>query len=78
LIAGCEYQFLNFAERAFSDELHYQSFVPAPGRMRDHARLEAEVSASVKEPLELAFHRLIVANESASISLFQITAPNKF
>jgi hypothetical protein len=70
--ADCEYQFLNFAERAFSDELRYQSFLPAPGRLRDHARLEAEVAAQVNDPLKLAFHRLIVANESATISPFQI------
>jgi hypothetical protein len=70
--ADCQYQFLNFAERAVSDELRYQSFLPAPGRTREHQRLEAEVAAAVKEPLKRAFHRLIVANESATISPYQI------
>lgn len=68
----CEYQLLNFAERAASDELRYQSFLPAPGRTREHARLDADVMLWVKDPLLLAFHRLIVANESATISPYQI------
>jgi hypothetical protein len=68
----CAYQFLNFAERAVSDELRYQSFQPAPGRTREHLRLDGEVMAAVKDPLKRAFHRLIVANESATISPYQI------
>jgi hypothetical protein len=68
----CEYQFLNFAERAFSDELRYQSFIPSPRRVADHQRLSNEVASQVNDPLIAAFHRLIVANESATISPFQI------
>lgn len=68
----CEYQFLNYAERVFSDEIRHQAFWPDPDRRRHHDRLQAAIAARVKDSLTLALHRLIIANESATISPFQV------
>ncbi len=70
--AACEYQFLNYAERLFADEVRHQSALPEIGRKLHHAELSAAVAEAVGDPLVLALHRLIVANESATISPFQI------
>jgi hypothetical protein len=70
--AACEYQFLNYAERLFADEIRHQSVLPAPDRRQHHAEVDAAVAAAITDPLLLAMHRLIVANESATISPFQV------
>ena len=69
---ACEYQFLNYAERLFADEVRHQSAQPEDDRRLHHAELSAAVATAVGDPLVLALHRLIVANESATISPFQI------
>ena len=69
---ACEYQFLNYAERLFADEVRHQSAQPEGDRRLHHAELSAAVAKAVADPLVLALHRLIVANESATISPFQI------
>jgi hypothetical protein len=69
---SCEYQFLNYAERLFADEVRHQSVLPHPARKDHHAEVSAAVAKAVDDPLMLALHRLIVANESSTISPFQI------
>jgi hypothetical protein len=68
----CEYQFLNYAERVFSDEIRHQSFWPDANRRTHHQELADAIAARITDPLILKLHRLIVANESAIISPFQI------
>lgn len=68
----CEYQFLNYAERVFSDEVRHQSFWPDPGRRNHHEALDREIATRIADPVILAMHRLIIANESATISPFQL------
>jgi hypothetical protein len=68
----CEYQFLNYAERVFSDEIRHQAFWPDPDRRTHHQSLNAAIAGRITDPLLLALHRLIIANESATISPFQI------
>jgi hypothetical protein len=69
---ACEYQFLNYAERLFADEVRHQSVWPLDARRLHHAELAAAVEKAVDDPLILALNRLIVANESSTISPFQI------
>ncbi|NJM31442.1 MAG: hypothetical protein HC855_16380, partial [Rhizobiales bacterium] len=69
---SCEYQFLNFAERQFSDEVRHQSHWPDPARRAHHAAVDRAVEQASNDPLIRALHRLIVANESSTISPFQI------
>jgi hypothetical protein len=69
---ACEYQFLNFAERLFADEVRHQSVLPEDQRKAHHAEVGAAVAKAVNDPLILALHQLIIANESSTISPFQI------
>jgi hypothetical protein len=69
---SCEYQFLNFAERQFSDELRHQSHWPDAARRAHHAAVDRAVEQATSDPLIRTLHRLIVANESSTISPFQI------
>ncbi len=68
----CEYQFLNYSERVFSDEIRHQAFWPDASRRSHHDTLNAAITARISDPVTLALHRLIIANESATISPFQI------
>lgn len=71
--ASCEYQFLNYAERLFSDEIRHQSVWPDARRRLHHLRLDRAIAAAIGDDrLVGTLHRLIVANESATISPFQI------
>jgi hypothetical protein len=69
---SCEYQFLNFAERQFSDEVRHQSHLPDAARRAHHAAVDRAVEQASNDPLIRTLHRLIVANESSTISPFQI------
>jgi hypothetical protein len=68
----CEYQFLNYAERVFSDEIRHQAFWPDALRRDHHTSLNEEIAARISDPLLLTLHKLIIANESATISPFQL------
>jgi hypothetical protein len=70
--AECRYQFLNYAERVFSDEIRHQSFWPHVDRRQHHAELDGAIRARIADPLILKLHRLIIANESATISPYQV------
>lgn len=70
--AACEYQFLNYAERLFADEVRHQSVLPHADRKAHHAEVSAAAAKAIDDPIMLALHRLIVANESSTISPFQI------
>jgi hypothetical protein len=69
---SCEYQFLNFAERQFSDEVRHQSHWPDAARREHHTAVNRAVEQASNDPLIRTLHRLIVANESSTISPFQI------
>lgn len=70
--AACDYQFLNYAERLFADEVRHQSVLPDSQRTAHHEAVDRAVRKAIQDPLLLALHKLIVANESATISPFQI------